>query len=169
MYKKLILPLMLLAAAGTASAQQTTTTTSTPAKTTTTRQTAPALTPAQKAALVKQNQQTAANAQAIAQLVDQGKAGEVWDQGSTVEKAAVTRDAFVSGVDAQRSKVGTMQSRKLARVTRSLSKGGKLPAGYYINVAFATTFSNEKQPVRELVSFHLDSDKAWRVSGYTLR
>ena len=167
MLKKLILPVMLLAAAGVASAQTTTTTTSTPT-TTTTKQTAPALTPEQRAALQKQNQAVAANAQGIAQLIDQGKAGDVWDQASTVAKSSVTRDAFVSGVDSQRSKVGTMQSRKLARITRSLSKGGKLPAGYYINVAFATQFSSDKQPVRELVSFHLDSDKQWRVSGYTL-
>jgi len=36
-------------------------------------------------------------------------------------------------------------------------------------VAFATRFANEKAVVRELVSFHLDNDHVWRVSGYTLR
>jgi uncharacterized protein DUF4019 len=36
-------------------------------------------------------------------------------------------------------------------------------------VVYATKFANAPQPVRELVSFHLDNDKTWRVSGYSLR
>lgn len=81
----------------------------------------------------------------------------------------MTSDAFVKQISADRSTVGKPVSRKIAAITRSESKGGGTPAGYYINVSFATQFSNEKQLVRELVSFHLDSDKTWRVSGYTLR
>ncbi|HEX7130166.1 MAG TPA: DUF4019 domain-containing protein [Rhodanobacteraceae bacterium] len=50
------------------------------------------------------------------------------------------------------------------------SKGAqKLPAGDYINVVFASRFANEKAPIRELVSYHYDTDKVWRVSGYTLQ
>ena len=44
-----------------------------------------------------------------------------------------------------------------------------MPAGNYINVVFATRFANAAEPVRELVSFHLDEDKTWRVSGYSVR
>ena len=59
-----------------------------------------------------------------------------------------------------------MTSRKLESVTRALSNGKeKLPEGLYVNVNFATKFSNEAKPVRELVSFHLDSDMKWRLSG----
>jgi hypothetical protein len=38
----------------------------------------------------------------------------------------------------------------------------------YANIAFASRFPNAKQVIRELVSFHLDDDHVWRVSGYTL-
>ena len=44
-----------------------------------------------------------------------------------------------------------------------------MPAGNYFNVVFATGFANAAEPVRELVSFHLDEDKTWRVSGYSVR
>ena len=63
-----------------------------------------------------------------------------------------------------------MAERKQVAVTRSAyAAGGQVPAGNYINVVYATRFANAPQPVRELVSFHLDEDKTWRVSGYSLR
>ena len=33
----------------------------------------------------------------------------------------------------------------------------------------ATRFANSAEPVRELISFRLDEDRVWRVSGYSLR
>jgi hypothetical protein len=47
--------------------------------------------------------------------------------------------------------------------------GAKVPQGLYLNVAVPTTFATSQTPVRELVSFRLDEDKTWRVSGYSLR
>ena len=55
-------------------------------------------------------------------------------------------------------------------VTRSLFEPGQqVPQGLYINVRSATKFANHAEPVRELVSFRLDEDRVWRVSGYSLR
>jgi hypothetical protein len=133
------------------------------------RQAAPALTAEQQAEIRKQDATMTQAALQVAQLVDQGQAGKVWDGASSAAKQVAPRDAFVKQVDADRRQVGKLVSRKLAAITRSGSRGGATPAGYYINVSFATQFANEKQPVRELVSFHLDPDKVWRVSGYTLR
>lgn len=168
MLKRLILPAaLLLAITPAAFAQQ-------PAQgaaATTAAKPAPQkLTPEQQQAIMKFRQAMAANAQAIAQLIDQGKAGEVWDQASNVAKQSISRNDFVSGVTKQRDNVGKLVSRKLAAVTHSVSKGdAKLPAGDYINVVFASQFGSNKQPIRELVSYHFDSDKVWRVSGYTLQ
>ena len=62
-----------------------------------------------------------------------------------------------------------MKSRKVAVVTHTLSKGdGKLPAGQYVNINYATAYGSQSKPTRELLSFHLDSDRKWRLSGYTL-
>jgi hypothetical protein len=128
-----------------------------------------ALTPEQQAQIEQQNTQMAKYALEIAKLVDQGNAAKVWDLASPVAQHVVTRDAFAKQVDADRKQVGKPVARRLAAITRTDSRGGSTPEGYYINVSFATQFANEKQPVRELISFHLDSDRVWRVSGYTLR
>ncbi|MBD8899769.1 DUF4019 domain-containing protein [Rhodanobacter sp. DHG33] len=132
-------------------------------------QAAPALTPQQLAAIKQQNEAMAQGAARVAQMIDQGQAGQVWDGASSGTKQVVARDSFVKQIAADRAQVGKLVSRKLAAISRSQSTDGRAPAGIYINVSFATQFANEKQPVRELISFHLDSDKTWRVSGYTLR
>lgn len=166
MFRKLVLPAVLLVMAGAAGAQtSTTTTTTTPA---TTRPTAPQLTAEQRAAIVKLRQQILQSAQRVLGLIDQGNIGQVWDEASSVAKQSVTRDAFVKATADDRARLGKPASRKLAFMNSVVSKGGQLPAGSYINVNYATQFANAKQPQRELVSFHLDSDKVWRVSGYTL-
>lgn len=161
MLKRLILPAALLLAAGGAFAQQP----ATPAQPAGTKQAQPTLTKEQQEFRARM----AANAQGVAQTIDKGDIGAVWDQGSDLMKQAVTRDAFVSGVQGERSKAGKMESRKLVRMYRINSKGEKkLPAGSYLNVMFATKFSNEQQPVPELVSYHFDKDNVLRLSGYTV-
>src|SRR3546814_14692441 len=63
-----------------------------------------------------------------------------------------------------------MSSRGNPAVSRSqFPAGAQVPEGFYLNVAVPTTFAESEQPVRELVSFRLDEDKVWRVSGYSLR
>jgi hypothetical protein len=126
------------------------------------------LTPEQRAAIRKQNQVLVRYAESIVAMIDNGQVGQVWDQASQAAKQSVSRDQFVKATKADRAKLGKMKWRKLAAVTRSLLKGGKLPAGYYVNVNFATRFDNQANPIRELVSFHLDRDRKWRLSGYTV-
>lgn len=167
MFKRLILPAVLLLAITPAFAQQ-------PAQgaaaATTARPAQQQLTPAQRQAIISFRRNMAGKALAIAQLIDQGKAGDVYDQSSEVMKKAVSRESFVSGIAKQRDNAGKLVSRKVAAITQSVSKGDqKLPAGNYINVLFASQFSSEKAPIRELVSYHYDADKVLRVSGYTLQ
>jgi hypothetical protein len=126
------------------------------------------LTPEQRAAIQKQNQVLVKYAESVVAMIDNGQIGQVWDQASDVAKQSVTRDQFVKTTEADRAKLGKMNSRKVASVTRSVSRGGKLPAGMYVNVNFATQFGNNTKPTRELISFHLDNDKKWRLSGYTV-
>ena len=117
----------------------------------------------------QQNQKMAQAALQVALLVDHQKIGEVWDGASPIAKQLVTRDAFVRQITADRQTVGALVSRSVASVTYRQSDGKQLPSGIYANVAFATRFANTQQTVRELVSFLLDGDRVWRVSGYTLR
>ncbi|GGA42479.1 DUF4019 domain-containing protein [Dyella nitratireducens] len=117
----------------------------------------------------QRNQQLEQAALQVADLVDKGQEGQVWDGASAMTKQLVARDAFVKGVSTDRRTVGTLITRTPANLSFSESDGKKLPPGLFANVAFATRFANEKQPVRELISFHLDGDNVWRVTGYTLR
>lgn len=128
------------------------------------------LTPEQRAALQKQNEVLVKYADRIIAMIDNGQTGQVWDQASDVAKKTISRDQFVKTTEADRDRLGTVKSRKVAMVNRTVSKGnGKLPAGEYVNVHYATRFSKQANPTHELVSFHLDGDRKWRLSGYTVR
>ena len=166
MFKSLLLPLLLLGVTSVAFAQ---TPKTAAARTTTQATAAPQLTPEQKAQLEKQNAQMAQASLEVASMVDQNKIGEVWDGASSIAKQANTRADFISRISADRAQLGAPTSRKLIAITRTQSKGGKVPAGNYVNVNYATTFAKAKQPVRELISYHLDADNSWRVTGYTVR
>lgn len=163
MFARLFLCALLIGAFGVANAQE---------KPATAQQKTAAqqLTPEQQAAIQKQNQVMVQYAESIVAMIDNGQAGQVWDQASDVAKKSVSRDQFVKATEADRAKLGKMTSRKVQGVTRAMSDGKeKLPPGMYVNVNFATQFASQAKPIRELVSFHLDSDKKWRLSGYTVR
>ena len=166
MFKSLLLPLLLLSVATGAFAQTANAPAASAARP---AAAAPQLTPVQKAQLEKQNAQMAQASLQVAAMVDQNKIGAVWDGASAVAKQANSRADFITRIGADRAQLGTPTSRKLVNITRTQSKGGKVPAGNYVNVNYATTFSKASQPIRELISFHLDTDNTWRLAGYTVR
>jgi len=128
------------------------------------------LTPEQRAALAKQDADMSQAALQVMALVDANRVGEVWDGASAAMKNVVSRDEFIKQVTIDRNRLGAVGTRANPDVSRSLFEAGQqVPQGLYINVRSATQFANEAQPVRELVSFRLDEDKVWRVSGYSLR
>lgn len=130
------------------------------------------LTAAQQAQIAKQDAEMSKAAAQVVQLVDQNKTGEIWDGASAVAKSIVTKQAFVQQIAADRKTLGAPVERKQIGVSRTHYEANNpqgLPVGSYITVAYATKFANAAQPVREIVSFHADDDKTWRVSGYSLR
>jgi uncharacterized protein DUF4019 len=158
----------LLLIAGAASAQQAAQPARAPApKPQATQQ---QLTPEQQAQVARQDAEMTKAAAQVVQLVDQNKTAEVWAGASPVAKAVTNQAEFVKQVSLDRQKVGAVAERKQVAVTRAVyPAGAEVPAGNYVNVVYATKFANSPQPVRELVSFHLDDDQTWRVSGYSLR
>lgn len=131
---------------------------------------APALTPEQQAALAKQDAEMQAAANQVHALVDGDRAGELWDGASGVMKRVIGREEFIRQLRLDRERLGAMQSRGTAVVSRTrFAAGAQVPEGLYVSVATPTRFANAAQPVRELVSFRLDQDRVWRVSGYSVR
>jgi len=134
-----------------------------------TGQQAPALTPAQQAELAKQNAEMTQAALKVVQMVDANQLAQLWEGASVVAKRAVPRETFVAQITAARKRLGAVNGRGQATVTRVRhNAGASVPEGLYVNVSFPTRFANAPQPVRELVSFRLDEDKIWRLSGYSL-
>lgn len=159
-FKSIALAVALSAAMGTVSAQQ-------PAAQ---PQEQVQLTPEQQAQLVRQDAEMTNAAQQVVQLIDGNRIGEVWDLSTNVVKQMLPRESFVQQVSSDRARLGAPTERGQAVVTRTqFREGGEVPAGLYINIAFPTRFANNAEPVRELVSFRLDEDQVWRVSGYSLR
>ena len=104
------------------------------------------------------------------EIPDANRVGEIWDGASAAMKRTVTRDEFVKQITIDRNRLGAVSSRANPAISRSMFKAGaQVPEGLYINIATPTKFANQPQPVRELVSFRLDEDRQWRVSGYSLR
>lgn len=165
---KFALASLLLAFAGATSAQQATQPTRAPAQNP--QATQQQLTPEQRAQVARQDVEMTKAAAQVVQWVDQNRAAEVWTGASPVAKGVATLDEFVKQIALDRQRLGAITGRKQLAVTRSAhAAGGQVPAGYYVNVVYATKFANLPQPVRELVSFHLDDDQIWRVSGYSVR
>ncbi|MGH8026551.1 MAG: DUF4019 domain-containing protein [Pseudoxanthomonas sp.] len=168
--KAAALSLSLCLTAGHALAQQAAQPAPRPAAQPAPRQAAPQLTAEQQAELARQNANMSKAAAQVIGMIDQNKTGEVWDGASTVAKATVGKDEFIKQITQDRRNLGAISSRTQTGVNRNAyPAGGAVPAGNYISVSYATRFANMAQPVRELVSFHLDSDNVWRVSGYTVR
>ncbi|HEY5851090.1 MAG TPA: DUF4019 domain-containing protein [Lysobacter sp.] len=123
---------------------------------------------AQQARDIDPNSLASAGIQA-AQLIDAGKAGEVWDGASAVAKRSVDRKKFSESITAQRKPLGATTARRWTLVSRHSTAGSaQLPAGTYANVEFDTQFAGNKTG-HELISFRQDEDGTWRLAGYVLK
>ncbi|MDH6592427.1 hypothetical protein M2165_002316 [Variovorax sp. TBS-050B] len=105
------------------------------------------------------------------QMIDQGKAGELWDGATAVARKRVSRSDFAASVTRNRASLGTPTQRTWVGVNRQVvTDPDPETAGQYVSVEYETRFSSQPAGIqRELVSFRLDNDRVWRFSGYVLR
>ncbi|MGJ7503401.1 DUF4019 domain-containing protein [Variovorax sp. ZT5P49] len=105
------------------------------------------------------------------QMIDQGKAGELWDGATPATRKRVTRADFTSQIAKSRAPIGPPQMRTWVAVNRQVvADADGDTAGQYVSVEYETRFTNKPGgTARELVSFHLDTDRVWRFSGYVLK
>ena len=105
------------------------------------------------------------------QMIDQGRAAELWDGATPATRNRVTRTDFTSQVSRSRSTIGAPQMRTWVAVNRQVvADADPDTAGQYVSVEYESRFANKPEgSVRELVSFHLDQDRIWRFSGYVLK
>lgn len=105
------------------------------------------------------------------QMIDQGRAGELWDGATPAARKRVPRTDFTGQIARSRAPLGAPQMRTWVAVNRQVvAEADGDTAGQYVSVEYETRFANKPDgTLRELVSFHLDRDRTWRFSGYVLR
>jgi hypothetical protein len=107
-------------------------------------------------------------AQAVAdswlQLVDQGQYEASWEQAAKPLKGAISKDEWTKGCGGARQPLGKLVSRKLKSRQYTEQIPG-VPDGKYVVIQYDSVFEQKASAV-ETVTPMLDSDGAWRVSGY---
>jgi hypothetical protein len=101
------------------------------------------------------------------QLVDNTKYDESWNSAAEFFKSAVSRDSWQQTLQAFRSPLGKIISRKVKSKKFTTSLPGA-PDGQYVVIQYDTSFENKRSAI-ETVTPMLDKDGKWRVSGYYIK
>lgn len=107
------------------------------------------------------------SAEAWLDLVDSGRYDESWDEAASLVKDAVAQDKWGQDIAAARRPLGPVVSRTVKSRTYAQTLPGA-PDGQYVVIQYATKFEN-KQSAVETITPMMDTDGAWRVSGYFIK
>ncbi|KGB92641.1 DUF4019 domain-containing protein [Burkholderia cepacia] len=106
---------------------------------------------------------------AVFKQLDAGQYGAVWTDAAPFVKARFKQDQFAAQMQQARQSVGAVDHRGWAQITRiRYSNSSSMPDGLYANVDYTTTLASGAT-VYEKLSFRLDDDGRWRLTGYVPR
>ncbi|MGT0195811.1 DUF4019 domain-containing protein [Burkholderia pyrrocinia] len=106
---------------------------------------------------------------AVFKQLDAGQYGAVWNDAAAFVKARIKQDQFAADMQQARQSVGAVSHRGWAQITRiRYTNASTTPDGLYANVDYATTLTNGAT-VFEKLSFRLDDDGRWHLTGYVPR
>lgn len=109
------------------------------------------------------------DADAVLQQIDAAHEGALWDNAAPFVKTKIQKPKFVAQLQQARQSLGTLTTRGWASVTRlQYANDHDVPDGLYANVDY-TSHTADGQTVFELVSFRLESDSQWHLTGYNVR
>jgi hypothetical protein len=115
------------------------------------------------------NKDAVGAAQTFLAMVDQGKYAESWDFCATALKEGIKKGSWYAILDANRAKLGKLQSRKFESEQTATALVGA-PDGHYVLLKYRASFENRKTvPYTEIVTVMQDEDKQWRVFRYSVR
>lgn len=100
-------------------------------------------------------------------LVDEGKYAESWNEAAQYFKNAVSREQWKASLEAVRTPLGNVLSRKLKSQQYTKTLPGA-PDGEYVVIQYETSFKNKKNAI-ETITPMMDKDGKWRVSGYYIK
>ncbi|WP_175954775.1 DUF4019 domain-containing protein [Burkholderia sp. BCC0405] len=106
---------------------------------------------------------------AVFKQLDAGKYAAVWTDAAPFVKSRIKQDQFAADMQRARQSVGTVRHRGWAQITRiRYTNAGTTPDGLYANVDYTTTLASGAT-VFEKLSFRLEDDGQWRLTGYVPR
>ncbi|VWD58077.1 membrane protein [Burkholderia lata] len=84
-------------------------------------------------------------------------------------KSRIKQDQFAADMQRARQSVGAVRHRGWAQITRiRYTNSGTTPDGLYANVDYTTTLTNGATMFEKL-SFRLEDDGQWHLTGYVPR
>lgn len=109
------------------------------------------------------------DADAVFKQLDAGQYGAVWTGSAGFVKARIKQDQFAADMQRARQSVGMVSHRGWAQITRiRYTNSSSMPDGLYANVDYTTTLTTGTT-VYEKLSFRLDDDGFWHLTGYVPR
>ncbi|CAB3769326.1 hypothetical protein B7G54_30570 [Burkholderia puraquae] len=106
---------------------------------------------------------------AVLRQLDAGQYGAVWTNAAPFVKARIKQDPFAADMQRARQSVGAVRQRGWAQITRiRYTNTSTMPDGLYANVDYTTTLASGST-VFEKLSFRLDDDGQWHLTGYVPR
>ncbi|KWB45233.1 hypothetical protein WL37_16785 [Burkholderia ubonensis] len=109
------------------------------------------------------------DADAVFKQLDAGQYNAVWRDAAAFVKARIKQDQFAADMQRARQSVGKVSHRGWAQITRiRYTNSTATPDGLYANVDYATTLTTGAT-VFEKLSFRLDDDGRWHLTGYVPR
>jgi len=100
-------------------------------------------------------------------LIDADNYADSWNEAAGYFRAAVNQEKWEQSLQAVRTPLGEIISRKVKSKSYQTSVPGA-PDGEYVIIQFQTSFQNKKTAI-ETVTPMLDKDGQWRVSGYFIK
>jgi hypothetical protein len=119
------------------------------------------------AAQEPQTEKAALAAEQWLSSVDAGDYSKSWGEAADYLRAAVTEDEWVRSLNAVRTPLGKLVSRKVISSTYMTAMPGA-PDGEYVVIQFETSFENKASAI-ETVTPMLEKTGGWRVSGYYIK
>ena len=100
-------------------------------------------------------------------LIDADNYADSWNEAAGYFRAAVNQEKWEQSLQAVRTPLGKIISRKVKSKVYQTSVPGA-PDGEYVIIQFQTSFQNKKSAI-ETVTPMLDKDGQWRLSGYFIK
>lgn len=99
--------------------------------------------------------------------VDASKYPESWQSASAMFRSAVTEESWDKTIEAVRTPLGKVETRKLMKATYTKTLPGA-PDGEYVVIQYQTSFEHKKEAVETVISTR-EKAGGWRLAGYFIK